>query len=446
MKILFVAYQFPPLNIIGARRPYYFAKYLHEHGIYPTILTLDPNDYDKVYSKVKIDHSLLDNDTKLDIRYIRSTNLLAKRKNKLQEFLSIYLNTYRGSEGKYWAHDFIKNASEIVEREKMEAIFVTAPPFSILPLVKKIARKYNLPFYVDMRDPWALWVTNPYPNYLNFILTKRNEYNILKSASTIIATSPETIKDFEKLHNKIDHHKYRYIPNGFNDEIKFEDIRYEPKSRIRIGYVGSFYYDPESRKAIMSPFWKKKGHKIFQYVPRKEDWLYRSPFFFLRAIHKMICDHPETMEMIEIHFAGPTPNWLKNMVSDFNLEKVVTYHGFLNHADVISLQKSCDFLLLTSAKVINGYDYSIAGKTYEYFDMKKSILGFVCDGAQKEVLVNSGLSVVFNPDEVDFNAAYLYQIFVKGFILKPNLEFLNEFRHKTITRKLADVLRSSMAR
>ena len=38
-RILILAYDFPPNLSIGGQRPWYWAKYLNEHSVYPIILT-----------------------------------------------------------------------------------------------------------------------------------------------------------------------------------------------------------------------------------------------------------------------------------------------------------------------------------------------------------------------------------------------------------------------
>ena len=38
-RILILAYDFPPNLSIGGQRPWYWAKYLNEYGVYPIIIT-----------------------------------------------------------------------------------------------------------------------------------------------------------------------------------------------------------------------------------------------------------------------------------------------------------------------------------------------------------------------------------------------------------------------
>lgn len=442
MKILFIAYEFPPLNIGGAQRPYKFAKYLPEFGVDLVIFTLNPADYHKIYSNSKSDISLLRGlSSKVEFQLINTDDLLKRRNNVLSQFLAISFNIYKGSEGKYWKKHFMAKAHEYLNKRDIDLIMVTAPPFSVLPLAKELSIKYKLPLVVDMRDAWSLWVTAPYSNYFTFLRAKLKEREILHHASKVIVTSEQTILDFKNLHQGIDDSKFVYIPNGYDEAVDFEEISYQPKDKVRIGYVGSFYYSPDAREAMFKPFWKKKGHRVLQYVPRKEDWLYRSPYFFLKSIKDLLEVNPAYKEKIEIHFAGNKPAWLDNMILGFGLEDIIHHAGFLSHNEVIDFQKACDFLLITSSKVVDGKDYSIAGKTFEYFTLKKPILAFVAEGAQKEILIESEAAIIFNPDDTNANMNKLEHILLNGVKLNVNKSFLAGFHRRTLAQKLSNVLK-----
>lgn len=442
MKVLFIAYQFPPLNVGGSHRPYKFTKYLPEFGVEPTVLTLDPNDFKNVYLKSDVDHSLLEDlDERVSIEFVKSENLLGARKNPVLKFLSIFFNIYRGSEGKYWKKNLEEKISALLKTKKFDLLFITAPPFGILPIANSLSAKYNLPLVVDMRDAWSLWISSPYSNYLNYLLTRKREREAFYNASKVIVTSKQTLQDFKKIHPGCEENKFSYIPNGYDEDIDFDEVSYEPKDKIKIGYVGSFYYSPETREAILKPFWKKKGHRMLQFVPRKEDWLYRSPYFFLKSMKETFVLNPSLHGKVEVHFAGNKPEWMDKMISDIGLEDIVHHVGFLNHTEILTFQKSCDFLLLTSSKVIGGRDYSIAGKTFEYFTLGKPILGFVAEGAQKDLLTNAGMAVNFDPDRIRENAQKLEKLFLKGVRLKINKLFLAEFHRKKLSQKLSAVFK-----
>jgi glycosyltransferase involved in cell wall biosynthesis len=62
------------------------------------------------------------------------------------------------------------------------------------------------------------------------------------------------------------------------------------------------------------------------------------------------------------------------------------------------LLQGFDAVLSTSVKVINGRDYCIAGKTFEYLASDKPILAYVKEGAQRDVLEGSKAGLLVDPD------------------------------------------------
>ncbi|WP_299228490.1 hypothetical protein [uncultured Psychroserpens sp.] len=443
INILYIAYQFPPLNIGGSARPAKFAKYLNDFGIHPIVVTLDSNDYSKVYPNPKSDSNLLKGyEDKLDVIEIPTEDLLQRSKNKIRNFLEIYFNIYRGNEKKYWEANYHKVIADYLKHNSVSAILVTAPPFSILPLAVKTSKTYKLPLIVDMRDPWTMWNMSPYSNYVNFLKAKYTERAVFKQARKIIATSKVTLDDFKSLHPSIAKEKFVYIPNGFEHDVQFKSIAYKPKAKITIGYVGSFYYTPESRAQIMMKWYKKKAHRKLQYIPRKEDWLYRSPYMFFKALHQLFLESPELEDRICIRFAGNREPWFDSMVSEYNLENNIEHLGWISREASLEFQASCDFLLMTSAKVIGGRDYSIAGKTFEYFTIQKPILACVADGAQKDVLEHSKMAHFIDVDNAKKAAKQLKDVFLTERTLRPNEAYINSFKVEELTKQLTDVIKS----
>jgi glycosyltransferase involved in cell wall biosynthesis len=441
-NILYIAYQFPPLNVGGSARPARFVKNLHKYGVKTTVVTLAAESLVNVHPNAKIDSNLFDNHHKnFDVLEVPSTYKIHRKKNKIKNFVDIFFSKYKGNEHKFWAKNYHSIVDEWLKQNAVQAIVVTAPPFSILPLAVATSKKHNIPLVVDMRDHWTLWVLAPYSSYYNYIASKLAENSVFKHAKKIIATSKVTQEDFIKFHPNVNPEKFKYIPNGFEEMIDYEDIIFKPSQGIVIGYVGSFYYNPGSRSQIMMPWWKKKGHRKLQYVPRKEDWLYRSPYFFFKSLRALFKSEPKFKTIIKVKFAGNKEDWFIDMVNEFDLQANVDHIGWVSQTESLAFQKSCDFLLATSAKVIGGKDYSIAGKTFEYFAMQKPILAFVAEGAQKDILKQSGMAHLISVDDIDMAVEQLNGVFSTEQVMIPNQSYIDSFHIDTLTQSLAEELK-----
>ncbi len=179
-----------------------------------------------------------------------------------------------------------------------------------------------------------------------------------------------------------------------------------------------------------------------QYVPRVEEWKYRSPYFFFRILKKLIEEEPEKGNKVTVRFAGNKPEWFDGMVSEFGLNNQVMHLGFLNKHQMNEEMRSSNCFFVTSAKVRKGRDICVAGKTYEYFSYKKPIIGVVCEGEQKDILKKSGISVVLDPDDIDASVTKLKN-FLTNMILRPDLDFIDQFRVPNNYDKVMSVLEST---
>lgn len=443
MNILLIAFEFPPLSRGGVYRPLAFAKYLPLFGINPIVITLAESTYKEVYSEYSID-------TGLKKMIPEKTTLIEIEAEKLQQisgikkFISIYFSIH-GNEVNQWKKNFYKAVDDVVKKYKPAAILATVPPFSILPLVSNISSRYKLPLVLDFRDAWSQWRSVPYGSILHYKRTVAFEKKYLLFADAIITTSDQTLNDFKQIHPEIPANKFHCILNGYDGKL----LKWQPldiaKEVFTIGYVGSFYFSPLARLQMLKPWWKKRGHRMLQFIPHKQDWLYRSPYFFFKTLQRLNKEQPAIGKKIIIKFAGKKPDWLPGMIAEFELTNQVFFVGELSNRESLLFQQQCDALLITSAKQLNGKgDYSIAGKTFEYFQVQRPIIAFVCKGAQKDILIKSGASVICDPDSSKDSAAHLHDFFSGSLKPKPNTEFLLSLSREKLTEKVAQIIKKTV--
>lgn len=450
IDVIFIAYQFPPLNVAGSFRPLKFVKYLKHFRINPVVFTLSQDCYHKVYKDPNVDGSLLKEIDRNEIEIIQvpSDNVLEVYSNKFKYIKHRCFSVYFGDHHEKWEKYLLKSIHDATKKYNFKVLFVTVPPFSMIAPALKVSQLYNLPLIMDMRDAWSMWNASSYPSIIHYWATIFLERKLFKRAAYLIGTTEQAIKGWKKLHPNIHSDKFIYIPNGYDSSEEalklpqFESVPFNDK--FTITYIGNFYYFPESRKAIFKPWHQRKGRRLLQFVPRKEDWLYRSPYFFFKTIRKLIDLKPEMEQKLILKFAGDKPHWFDNMVREFGLCSMVRHLGFIFHEEAIKLQQESDALLLTSLKVIGGEDYFIAGKTFEYIMANKPILGFVCEGAQKEFLKNSGIAIICDPDKTKESAEKLLNLFENKQTFTSNNIFLKNFHFKKLTYQLANTIKLSV--
>ena len=319
-----------------------------------------------------------------------------------------------------------------------KSIIITAPPFSLARLGLMLKKKYHsVHIIMDMRDAWTNWNIAPYASWLHYYLTSRLERKVFEAASYILGTSKVTISDFQADHPHIDPSKFLFVPNSFDH---YQGTKSKKNERIKIGYVGSFYYEPSREFLLTANWYQKKPHQWFQFLPYKEQWIYRSPYFFFRILNGFFSKYPGFKGRIEVVFAGAEPVWLSQMINEYDLQGSVRHIGKLSKQEVEDFERSADYLLITSSKRQGRKDYSIAGKTYEYVSLEKTIIACVTESAQKDLLEPTGLAVVLDPDDLEKSIDVLKQLVDGDLEMGMDEAYCNQFLTPNALAPLLNVL------
>ena len=444
MNVLMIAFEFPPLGGIGVQRSLKLAKYLPEHGVRPIVITPDQASLERVIGPAREEGLLKELPASVRVERVPCPPLPTPAKTKVGRWLRGFFRI--GEQlASLWRESVLVALPDIIERERPTAVYVSVPPFSMAPLALEIAERWRLPLLVDFRDHWSLWGSDPHPSLLHHRLVNWQEGRVLRGAAAVTGVTRQLIADLRAAHPEVPERKFAVVPNGFDGtEELAEAIPARAGTRERpfvIGYVGSFYYTPQSRASILQPWWRRSPAHWLHYSPRREDWLYRSPFFCFRALAQVFAQRPELRERVRVRFVGDTPDWLREQVRAAGLEEVVEHLGRMPHRACLEFQATCDALLVTSTKVLGGEDYCIAGKTFEYVAARRPVLGFVTPGAQRWFLENSGLALVADPDDPASATPRLEELVEGRLEFRPAAEFLRQFHRRETARLMAATLR-----
>ena len=442
-NILFVVMEFVPLNLGGVFRPLRFVNGLKKNNINPVVVTFEDNaNLRKVQSR--FDYDLMDKlDKNIPVYRIPLDDMDKYSKTRIARFKNTYFNT-TDNYFKAWKRNLFSQLPEIIEKHQPAAVFVTCPPFSGAELGSFISKKFKLPLILDMRDAWANLSMVPLGSYLHYIYKKNKEYQVFKQATAIITVTPQLQKDFRNTHPKIAPEKFHLIFNGFEFELpeslSVRSGSIAEKGIIKIGYTGSFYYSPAGREMMLKPWWKKRGHRILQYTPVKEDWLYRSPYFFLKSLAVLFSKRPDFRNRIFFHLIGDTPEWLESMADELGVRENMILHGFQTHQKVLELQDSFDLFLATSEKVIGNDHYCLPSKLFTYVRSGKPVLGFVTKGIQFDFIEQSRLGLTSDPDDVTAGSQMIEKIVEGGYCEKLNIPYLRQFSNSIAINELTDIV------
>ena len=427
MNFLFLAFEYPPMNTGGAQRPARLARALVNEGHSVAVVTAsitqgeEPSDGVKVY------------------RIAAQPTSWASRMRE-----SAWLSPTDRS-GNRWRKPLFQALPGIIARHTPEVLWVTVPPFGIARLGQEVAERFSLPFLFDMRDAWSQWGIAPYPTRWHYEAVRKLEQRILQSADAIAVTTNEMRSDLLRAQPLIHPKKISVLKNGYSGEVtatRTATLRVPTDDApLRIGYVGSFYYTPQRHRLMLAKWYTKKPHQWLQYTPRIEDWRYRSPYYVFTALVAFQKTHPELAGRIKLEFVGHVPDWLRLMVTQASLEQHVVLHGQKTHDTAMEFVANCDLMLATSVKVHGGVDYCIAGKTYEYVQLMKPVLGFVTKGAQRNFLEATGLLIEVNPDDTAAAVQTLHQLATGQVSLTPVAQFIEGVSILNTAKQLISIAR-----
>ena len=363
---------------------------------------------------------------------------------KLGNAFRIWWNTTDRINTRWFTKTTERAIADLIEQENPDALYVSLPPFSMSKIAVKLSTRFDLPLIVDMRDAWSQWTVAPWSTRLHYQKVLQEEKRLFETATQIIGVTQELVELFQDTHPTIPTQKFSVIPNGFDYKlelpVKIHSANLKNQEQIRIGYVGSFYFNPQSHKDEQLKWWQKPPHKMIRYAPGKEDWSYRSPLYFLQSLETLLRDHPELKNRIRFEHIGNTPSWLLKALETANLSDIFISHGFVAKQRVMEIKRDFDFFLGTSEKIIDGQHYCLPSKIFDYLKDQKPILAFVTEGAQKDFLLNSGLGIFFDPDQPELASQKLFKLLQDGTIVTPNPAYLNLYQRRLSTKKLAQII------
>lgn len=399
-KVLILAYDFPPFNSVGSKRPYGWYKNLKEHGLYPIVITRD-----------------WDCSKKLDIEYVSSTNI-NESYSRTDEYGSVVYCPFKANirdkiilKYGYDKYSFLRKfftlfysvfqyvsfvfdnkstiyyeARKFLEQEDVDIIVASGEPFVLFRYANKLSEEFNIPWVADYRDGWSLNYELAFKSkiekFIGKVFFSYFEKKLVKTSEFIVTVSEPLAKGTEQAFNK----KGNVIRNGYDsDAFDCISLESEKNTSFTIAYSGKFY--PYQRLDIFA-----KGLKLF------------------------LDENPKAK--INLALYGPEVNPIQKSFVTKYLSEFRSITKTTNRLDYFTLIKElskADLLLLLANESIDGS----CTKVYDYLALKKRILLSVNDHSTLEQLLketNSGMIAENENDVFTFISDSYKEWEQKGFI------------------------------
>ena len=423
-RILILAYDFPPNLSIGGQRPWYWAKHLNEHGVYPVVITRHWNaSLHSATDCVKPSASQAVQDLKHDNYRIirlpfnpglrdRMTLHYGENKRKwLRKALSFFMalgeHLLPRVGDKYFLY---KEAKQRIASLHVDAILATGEPFVLHTYASRLGKQFNLPVILDYRDGWT---SNQEKKSLSLaeqllhLSNRFSERNNLTGASLVTAASPSYLKKIRtQLMKK---QASAVIYNGYDSEVVGELKPPSANNVFTIAYAGRLY-DYQRLESFL------EGLRVFitHHAGAKIKVVFYGLSFYPAMVNRVKVFH----QSLGAHLA---------------------FTDRIAYPALMQKLHDADALLLLSAPKADW----LSAKVFDYLPHKKPILLVEGDqGVLEEILGETSLGFICkNAYEV---ASYLKELYA-AWSLSKNTEIKSSshsqaFTRQASTKQLADCL------
>lgn len=415
MRILLIAYFYPPLGGPGVQRPVKFVKYLTKLGVSVDVLTVKDIQFHSY------DYELLNEDkSRKTYRTISFDPMSIMKKIPLKKADSqkVYFNTNEKLKKRVrgifpiddkigWFFPAYKKGLTLCQNYSYDYIISTIGPFTSALIAYYLSKKTNIPFILDYRDLWTLEPYSRYQSLFQLKLAECYEKKILKNAFLVTTVGQVMANQLTENFGQYLKDKIHVMYNGFDEDdfSKKNKPSINHTDKLVYRYIGNFY-----------------GHQNVKY--------------FIQALLEL--DQLGAIpDKAVFEFYG---NYYIETLQEFQKVKnknLLLIKSQTEHLEAIELMKSSDFLLLFVSSVNS--QGVITGKLFEYLRSEKPIIAMVPqNGEAEELLKHNGHDLITTMENVEG----IKKLLIKSFQEKISIEkcsydqYSREYQTEQFYRKL----------
>lgn len=392
-SILLITHFYPPSDMVAARRPAGFAKYLERLGHRVTVLTSRawgdrPGEEEPATAVIRTG-DLMDsglNWRRAKLRAWTGEQPAADYSADISWLARVIVPDVALVT---WLPYLLTSARQLAATERFDCVITTSGPESVHLAGMALSRR-GMPWIADFRDGWGFESLHDWPTAVQWGLDRRLERAVVNRADGLSAVTAPIAAD---LSNRFGVDAWT-ITNG---------------------------YDPEDAPAedVVAPEFDSDRHSMLHTGRMASSQ--RSPRPVLDAIAKLTRESPGIAGRIELALAGPLSSDERLLVEDPVVARSVRVLGNLPREQVLALQRKADSLLLLTAGNRRG---EATGKLYEYLSAGRPVLvlGDLTEAAR--IVTDAGAGLAVPTDDVDAIAEALRRL-VAGQVepAKPPLEY-----------------------
>jgi glycosyltransferase involved in cell wall biosynthesis len=427
IRVLYVAYHFPPTGGAGVQRTLKFVRYLPEFGVLPTVLT-GPVAGGARWTPAD---ETLAREIPPDVEVIRAPGPEPTDEGRWRAPATRWLRL-RSRWTSWWRDGLLTGGRRVAGAD---VLLCSMSPFQSAAPVAELATELGIPWVADLRDPWALDEMTTWPSGFHRRLERRAMRRALGSAAAVVMNTPTAAAALQENFPELEATAVVAIPNGFDSDDFGRQQAERTDASFRIVHTGYLHTALGLEHRDRSAFRRSLGGST-----AGVDFLTRSHVVLLEALDRLSATDPEAAARVEL--------WLAGVLSDTDLAAVgkranVHVMGYLSHRESIDLMCSADLLFLPMHDLPHGRRATIVpGKTYEYLATGRPVLAAVPDGDARDLIGRMKGTVMCRPDDVDAMTDAIAHMVRIGRVPSVDRPELEAYERRVLTRKLAEVLHS----
>jgi glycosyltransferase involved in cell wall biosynthesis len=429
LRVLIIAYLFPPSGGISVQRALSLARFLPSHGFDIHVLkgrnaaspSDDPSLLQHVPASVTIHEAF---SPEIPFAFRQKVWKLLSRRSARRAAAPAASAPPAGSRSLMkqlarrifcpepeilWVPFALRKARRIIRENGIQAVLITVPPFSTLEIGTRLKREFPaLTFISDFRDEWLTFYVNEF-DFQNDPHTKKRAAEIERAAVTasdlVVAVTQSSKSEIRKRYPELPESRFACLHNGYDPElIPALGPRRSGEGKVIVTHVGTVYKTA-------------------------------SPRYYLDALDRL----PEAVRSrFETRFIGRIAEEERAQLE--NRKSAVRLLGFMPQREAIQRVEETDYLLLTMTN-----DISLPGKLFEYLAMGRPILALTQPRSEVEQILQetgTGICADFADPEAIQRMLEAAQNGCPWFQPKPDA--IRRYERSTLTAAYAELISSAV--
>lgn len=353
-KVLIISPNFPPVNSADMHRVRHIVNFLTEFGWYAEVVTVTPAMVESYSTDDLLLKSLPNN---LKVHFVQAWDVKWTRKFGLGSLSMRSFLYYR------------RKVNSILTENVFDLVFFSTTAFHVMALGPYWKRKFDIPFVIDIQDPWRsdFYLDKPTHErppkfWISYNLDKYLEKITIPRADGIISVSETYLEIFKKRYGKISSNN-KVIPfAGFEKDFEIigdlalpSQVQFSTEE-INIVYVGRGGYDMHMAVEIYFS-------SLNLLKERNPDIFSRVKTFFLGTSYAPKGKGKATLAMVGINME--------------NGHKVLEISDRFEYFSTLKILQSADILFIPGSVDV-GYT---ASKVFPYILAKRPLIACVSESS-----------------------------------------------------------------